>query len=165
MNTCLCTLHGEHSWQVCAHCAFQILGWDPSAGAPDSIHQIKIKSNLPLKFFHAPLCLLPSAFFLLAPDQIWLGSVAGDVSICSQCPQTWLWVSRAGFHRNQDSPAPNPPTCKLLVPIQPGFTFELHTNSWTACVACASSQSELRPSGAGGLLRLVPDMQTEPVSW
>lgn len=95
---------------------FQILGWDPSTGAPDSIDQINIKSNLPLMFFHAPLCLLLSAFFLLASDQIWLGSVASYVSIClgSQCLQTWLWVSRAGFHRNQDSSLPLSPRLPLL---------------------------------------------------
>lgn len=139
---------------------FQTLGWYPKPGTPNSTDQINIKSTLPLMFFHARRCLLLSAFFLLASGQIWLGSGARYVSIClrSQCLQTWRWASRADFHRNQGAPlslrvppAPTPPTFKLLVPVQPDFMLEIQTNSWTACVACASSKSELYASGPANL--------------
>lgn len=118
---------------------FQTLGWNPKTGTPNSIDQINIKATWPCSSM--PLCLLLSAFFLLASAQIWLGSVASYVSVClhSECLPACLWAPGV------DSTGTKALCLHFLISSHPTylqaqgahpttFMLEFHANSWTTCV-------------------------------
>lgn len=118
------------------------------------------QSSLPLMFSHAPsaCCCLPSSSWhpVRSAWDLWLVYVS--ICLSSHCLQTWLWASSTYFHRNQSSlPSLSSSPCSTPTHLQaPGvyptdFTLEFHTNSWTACVASASSKSEMFASGSAKL--------------
>lgn len=144
----------ERSWQARPYSVlFQILGWNPKTGTPTPLIRLPSK-QLPLGVLPCPsacCCLHSSPWHPVRSGwDLWLVYVS--ICLSSHCLQTWLWASRTDFHRNQNSlPSLSSPHLLLLNPHPhqaPGayptdFTLEFHTSSWTACVACASSKSEL----------------------
>lgn len=120
------------------------------------------QSNLPLMFSRAPLpvvvCILPPGIRLdLAGifdsfmfSFVWVLTVYkpgfGLLGLISTGTKT------LGHHFHLLIPSRSTPTHHQAPGAYPtDFTLEFHTNSWTACVACASSKSELFALGSSKL--------------
>lgn len=119
----------ERSWQARPYCVlFQILGWTPNTGTPNSIDQIHIKATSP--WF--PQASLLVAVYLLPPG---IRSHLAGIFDSFMFPFVWVLTGyKPGFgllgpvstgtkaiclhFHLLDSPAQPPPTFRLQVPIQ-----------------------------------------------